>query len=49
VAAIVALAAAVLSFVLIRSRDFVGPDDQSAQDQAERPNDVRVATADGRA
>jgi hypothetical protein len=49
VAAIVALAAAVLSFVLIRSRDFVGTDDQSAQELTERPDDARVAAADGRA
>ena len=48
VTAIVALAAAVLSFVLIRSRDFVGGDERPAEELAEDTN-ARVATADGRA
>ena len=43
VTAIVALAAAVLSFVLIRSRDFVGADGQSAAQEAEQRDGVRVA------
>jgi hypothetical protein len=49
VTAIVALAAAILSFVLIRSRDFVGRDDRPAEELAERSSDARVAAAEGRA
>ena len=48
VTAIVALAAAILSFVLIRSRDFVGGDDRPAEELAERSNDARVTAAEGR-
>jgi EmrB/QacA subfamily drug resistance transporter len=49
VTAIVALAAAVLSFVLIRSRDFVGGDERPADEPADKAKGARLAAADGRA